>query len=273
MRSVKSAGGLTRVCDFEVSSRTQWLLSMPACSEINCTMQELIDPQYGTSEQHKESTDVRQFRDNKDTTDFKQQRRLVTAARGTSVDNKGLFKFELSRHPFGLFDRSGLLREPDKVSLADAICNMAKCSTILPDLPQEVDALLGQQHAIDGGSLFERICSMCVDFVQRKYPKPVVAFDGYASGPSAKDMTNHRPAGGVVGAAVNFSSDMPISSKKDIFLSNPVIEQRFILMFSKMFQKKAISSIVCDGDADVTIKTLVQSPGECVSWRWRQNII
>ncbi|GFR89867.1 hypothetical protein ElyMa_002553600 [Elysia marginata] len=51
--SVKSAGGLTRVCGFEVSSRTQWLLSMPACSEINCAVQELTDAHNSSSEQHK----------------------------------------------------------------------------------------------------------------------------------------------------------------------------------------------------------------------------
>ncbi|GFR90588.1 hypothetical protein ElyMa_002571600 [Elysia marginata] len=57
MRSVKNEGGLTSGRGFEVSSPTQWLLSMPACSEINSAMQELTDAQYGNSEQHKESTD------------------------------------------------------------------------------------------------------------------------------------------------------------------------------------------------------------------------
>ncbi|GFR90590.1 hypothetical protein ElyMa_002571700 [Elysia marginata] len=113
--------------------------------------------------------------------------RLVTGARGAYVVNKDLFKFELSSHPSALFDGYGLLREPDKASLADVLWIMAKCFTMLPDLPQEVGALLEHQHVIDGGSLlyrlawprgstFERICSMYVDFVHRKYFKPVAVF-------------------------------------------------------------------------------------------------
>ena len=43
MGSVKSTGGLTCGRGFEVSSRSQWLLSMPVCSEIKCAMQELTD--------------------------------------------------------------------------------------------------------------------------------------------------------------------------------------------------------------------------------------
>ncbi|GFR68162.1 hypothetical protein ElyMa_000269800 [Elysia marginata] len=81
MRSFKSAGGLTSGRGFEVSSRTQWLLSMPACSEINCVMQELTDAQYGNIEQHKESTDIRQSRDNKDI--------------------EAILQFLISRNPFG----------------------------------------------------------------------------------------------------------------------------------------------------------------------------
>ncbi|GFR68159.1 hypothetical protein ElyMa_000269700 [Elysia marginata] len=85
------------------------------------------------------------------TKDIKHQllfQRFVTGARGAYVDNNDLFKFELSSHPSTLFDRSGLKREPDNASLADVIWNMAICSTMLFDLPQEVGALLEHQHVI-----------------------------------------------------------------------------------------------------------------------------
>ena len=35
------------------SQQALWLLSMPACSEINSTMQELIENMYTSSDQHK----------------------------------------------------------------------------------------------------------------------------------------------------------------------------------------------------------------------------
>ena len=41
MKSVKSVGGLTRRRGMGETQRTQWLLSLPACSEVNRAMQEV----------------------------------------------------------------------------------------------------------------------------------------------------------------------------------------------------------------------------------------
>ncbi|KAK3748685.1 hypothetical protein QZH41_018981, partial [Actinostola sp. cb2023] len=43
--------------------RLTWLLSMPACAETNCAMQELTGVQYNSSEQNKDMTKSRQKRD------------------------------------------------------------------------------------------------------------------------------------------------------------------------------------------------------------------
>ena len=48
--------------------RLIWLLSMPACAEVNQTMQELSGLSYNSSEQNKEVTQARLERDWKDTT-------------------------------------------------------------------------------------------------------------------------------------------------------------------------------------------------------------
>ena len=64
MKSLKTTGGLTRGRWF---SETQCLLSMPACAEINSSMQQLTNGKYSTSEQHKEATYARVARDAKDT--------------------------------------------------------------------------------------------------------------------------------------------------------------------------------------------------------------
>ncbi len=45
----------------------QWLLSMPACTEVNRAMQELTDVKYSTGEQNKEITKARQTCDMKNT--------------------------------------------------------------------------------------------------------------------------------------------------------------------------------------------------------------
>ena len=67
MRSLKTSGGLTRGTGFGERQRLVWLLSMPACPEINSAMQTLSGVTVTTSEQHKETGATRQALDHKDT--------------------------------------------------------------------------------------------------------------------------------------------------------------------------------------------------------------
>lgn len=67
IRSLKTIGGLTRGKGFSETQRLLWVLSMPACAEINISMQQFTNVKYSTSEQHKEATDARVARDAKDT--------------------------------------------------------------------------------------------------------------------------------------------------------------------------------------------------------------
>lgn len=67
MRSLKTSGGLTRGRGMTEQQRAIWLLSAPACAEVNRAMQDLTDVKYSTGEQNKEMTKARQARDMKDT--------------------------------------------------------------------------------------------------------------------------------------------------------------------------------------------------------------
>ena len=67
MRSLKTVGGLTRGRGMTETERALWLLSRPACSEINDAMQQMCGTMYATSEQHKESSSARQQKDQRDT--------------------------------------------------------------------------------------------------------------------------------------------------------------------------------------------------------------
>ena len=49
MKTMKTTGGLTRGHGMAESHRTQWLLSMPACSTVNAAMQKLTEADYVTS--------------------------------------------------------------------------------------------------------------------------------------------------------------------------------------------------------------------------------
>ena len=66
MRSVKTTGGLTRGRGMGETQRASWLLSMPACAEMNVAMQDLTEINYETSEQHEEMSTARLKRDEKD---------------------------------------------------------------------------------------------------------------------------------------------------------------------------------------------------------------
>ena len=67
MRSMKTSGGLTRGRGMTEQQRLIWLLSMPACAEVNRSMLELTGVSYSTGEQNKDMTKARQERDWKDT--------------------------------------------------------------------------------------------------------------------------------------------------------------------------------------------------------------
>ena len=67
MRSMKTSGGLTRGRGMTEQQRLIWLLSMPACADVNKAMQELTGVNYNTGEQNKDITVARQARDWKDT--------------------------------------------------------------------------------------------------------------------------------------------------------------------------------------------------------------
>ncbi|XP_076806326.1 uncharacterized protein LOC143449882 [Clavelina lepadiformis] len=70
MKSLKSRGGLTRGRGLTETQRLIWVLSAPACAQVNETMQEFTGVKFLTSEQHKESTPARMSRDMKDIQDL-----------------------------------------------------------------------------------------------------------------------------------------------------------------------------------------------------------
>ena len=98
MRSVKTTGSLTRGRGLTETQRLVWLLSMPACAEVNGALQDLTAVTYNTSDQHKEATRARQERDSKDTEEllkflqsrnpFTDDRCLSSISTGVTADNE-----------------------------------------------------------------------------------------------------------------------------------------------------------------------------------------
>ena len=180
--------------------------------------------------------------------------RLI-AVRDKVDDTVGLFKYELCSYPAALFEPSLLPREATKSELADALWDMVGENQEGPS--DDV------QYVIDGGAFLQRIPwtrgqtydsildSYC-DFIS-KYGKAIVVFDGYESGPSTKDATHQRRAAGCVGMTVNFTPDMVLTVKKDVFLSNTSNKQKFIHLLGQKLESVGCTVHHATADADLHI--------------------
>ena len=67
MRTLKTNGGLTRGSGMTEQQRLIWLLSAPACAEVNRTMQVISGVDFNSGEQNKDVTMARKMRDKNDT--------------------------------------------------------------------------------------------------------------------------------------------------------------------------------------------------------------
>ena len=84
-------------------------------------------------------------------------------------------------------------------------------------------------------------------------------FDGYNK-ISTKFATQQRRLSGKVAPTVRFTENMPVTLKKENFLSNPKNKQQFLLMLSQALQKTGCITHHADGDADLlTVRTAVES--------------
>lgn len=129
------------------------------------------------------------------------------------------------------------------------------------------------QYMLDGGALLHRVpwprgsptykevCDLYWTFIQRKYGRSTVVFDGYDH-MSTKAMTQQRFASGKAAAPVTFTESMTITIKKNNFLSNPKNKQSFLLMLRETLQNVGFVTLThhTNGEADLLIiKTAVES--------------
>ena len=72
--------------------------------------------------------------------------RLVTAARNITEDVPKIFEYELSYFPSSLFESSGVMREPQKSTLAEALWILGDCSTEYVVSTTDVQYVLDASH-------------------------------------------------------------------------------------------------------------------------------
>ena len=185
--------------------------------------------------------------------------RLITAVRGlgSELDLETAFTYELYTFPPALIESDGLLREANKLQIANSIW-----SSIGPDVASLPDSV---SYVLDGGSLLHRIswakgqtyneiCDSYVDYVIKRYEEgTTVVYDGYDGKPSTKDTTHVRRTKGKQGIAVHFTGEMRLNMKKTDFLTNLDNKQRFLEMLAIKMNEAKLQAIQSSGDADLLI--------------------
>lgn len=183
--------------------------------------------------------------------------RLLLCAQTNALNLHELFSYELCTYPASLFDKQGLMRESSKSQLASYIRDIA--------VIEEGVLMPGTVHyIIDGGFLlhrlpwsqketFEDIFTAYVKYVQNKYGKATIVFDGYGEELCTKAEAHKRRTKGVIGPKVNFLPSTTAALKKDLFLANTENKQMFINELSEKLQVAGCITKHAIGDADVLI--------------------
>ncbi|KAJ8892165.1 hypothetical protein PR048_004745 [Dryococelus australis] len=91
-------------------------------------------------------------------------------------------------------------------------------------------------------------------YVLSKYGKATIVFDGFGDKLSTKSEA-HRKQSGFEEPKVNFLPAMAITMKKDIFLSNKVNKQSFMIYLCNKLGAAGCTTKQAEADADVTIVT------------------
>ena len=88
MQGLKATGGLTRGRGMSETQRLVWVMSMPACADINNDMQSLTDTNFKTSEQHTSTSEQHTSTSEQHTVQVSSIQ-YKWEAQGRNQDNKG----------------------------------------------------------------------------------------------------------------------------------------------------------------------------------------
>ena len=105
------------------------------------------------------------------------------------------------------------------------------------------------------GVSFDTICSLYVQYIERRYPRATIVFDGYKNEPSTKDCTHMRRH--ECSPVVLFELSMIPSLKKELFLSNKENKQKFVNLLAETLERKGYSTLHATNADVLIVKTAV----------------
>ena len=177
--------------------------------------------------------------------------RLVTIV-GRSNDIESYFQYELTQEPTSIF-KDQMMRKPTKANLKNLLVENAESLDKIPNGKIIVDggALLHQVKWIKA-TTYHDITDQYRQYLESRYGKCTVVFDGYDSGPSTKDH-EHRRRIKTSSAYAKIPPFMSAHTDSSTFLSNSQNKSQFINILSehlRSFQREVVQS---PSDADTMI--------------------
>ena len=170
------------------------------------------------------------------------------------TDVPDLLKFELAHFPMSLFTDNGYLRDSNKAALATFILDNYKLCDVQPNFNDGSwtivldGGLLLHKMPWSVGATFHTILTSYVKYVNKLGDHVVVVFDGYANS-NTKDHC-HRRKNPVQATEINFSTDMKLDCRKELFLSNNSNKQTHINLLVSYLNADGSKTLQHSDDAD-----------------------
>lgn len=178
----------------------------------------------------------------------------ISVAKHSNEDLEDFLSYDLGPYSLSLFDK-GCMRKGTKSSLYKSLKPLNN-----KELPDKV------QYVIDGGfllhrvvwptnALFSSICDKYIQYLNSKYPKAVVVFDGYPEDAQSGTKTAERLRRSRTHSSADmlFDETMTPPTTKDSFLANPKNKSRLIALLATKFTSAGLEYKQAEEDADTLI--------------------
>ena len=181
--------------------------------------------------------------------------RLITVC---GDETNEALKYELSHHPMSLFDDKGFMRDSKKPELGNYIVKQFPFDDVVPDIES-----VQWKKVVDGGMLLHRlpwqigttfsfILDSYVKYVEKHFGKgATIIFDGYLTN-NTKDHC-HRKRYPIRSNKIDFTSNMKLDCKKDLFLSNSTNKHMFVQLLVVWLLTAGHHAVQHTDDADLLI--------------------
>ena len=165
------------------------------------------------------------------------------------------FRYELTPEPTSLF-KEGMMRKVQKSNLRNYILDMVpSCECTDAEVCVVDGGALLHKVSWQSNSKYNEVANQYVSYVKtryKKYAKVCVVFDGYTDEYSIKSQEHLRRTG-LMSANINITSNMVVTTTREVFLKNQHNKEQFISLLSSHLEASGYEIVKSDGDADVLI--------------------